>query len=74
MQFTRRFFANTFPKEQLTRQGPVREWLTVTESFIKNTMVLPLTQQFHPVYVAAAYLAFVKQQLTQVKAQKEAIT
>ena len=55
------------------RQGPVKEWETVTEHFIKNTVVLPLTQDFHPVYVAAAYLAFTKEKLHLLKAQKEAM-
>ncbi len=73
LQFVHRFFANTFAEGQRNK-GPVKEWLTVTERYINNTLVLPMTQSFQPVYVAAAYLALTKQNLHLAKAQKEALS
>lgn len=58
-----RFFECAFSPEQNTH-GPIKEWKALAEEFILNTTFLPLSHQFHSVYLAAAYLNWTKQYLT----------
>ena len=56
-----RFFEIAFPQEQLQSETPILTWKNMTEDFVRNLTVLPLSNQFNHVYLAAAYLAFTKQ-------------
>jgi len=58
VKFVRRFFEAAFPSATYTHpSSPVHGWKSFTERFILNTTIFPLSQDFHPVYLAAAYLA-----------------
>ena len=57
LTYVQRFFDCAFSPEQQNRVGgPIRTWKEQTETFAINLAVIPLSQQFHPVYIAAAYL------------------
>ena len=62
LTFVRRFFESAFaPEVRLKAGSAVWNWQNFTERFIRNTTIFPLSQHFHPVYQAAAYLAYSRQ-------------
>ena len=63
MAYVERFFAYAFSPELRQVDGPLKTWYTFTQSYIRNTTIFPLSQDFHPVYIAAAYLSVSKQVL-----------
>ena len=57
LNYVRRFFESAFsPSVRCDTTGPIAHWQSFTERFIRNTTIFPLSQQFHPVYLAAGYL------------------
>lgn len=68
--YVRRFFEAAFAPEQ--RRAPlVRKWQEETETFVVNTFIFPLSQEIHPVYLAAAYLNTMKSDLQRQAAAAE---
>ena len=58
LTYVRRFFESAFaPASLLEGASPVAHWKSFTERFIRNTTIFPMSQHFHPVYLAAGYLA-----------------
>ena len=58
LTFVRRFFESAFAPASLKEgASPLAHWQSFTERFIRNTTIFPMSQQFHPVYLAAGYLA-----------------
>ena len=60
-----RFFANTFSVKQMRTNPALAQWRTETEQIIQNTSFIPLSLQFHPVLIAAAYLSWSRQHILQ---------
>lgn len=61
LKFVQRFFESAFsPAERAQPDGPIRKWQEFTECVIKNTTFFPLSREFHPVYIAAAYLTWTR--------------
>ena len=63
-----RFFEGSFSPCQ-RRHSSIRQWQEDTESYAKNTLILPLGLWINPVYLAAAYLDWTKKNM--VKLQHE---
>lgn len=62
LTFVQRFFECAFsPAERAAPEGPVKKWEEFTVCVIVNTPFFPLSREFHPVYIAAAYLAWTRQ-------------
>lgn len=62
LTFVQRFFESAFaPAERAAPDGPIKKWEEFTICVIVNTPFFPLSHEFHPVYIAAAYLAWTKQ-------------
>jgi len=57
--YVQRFFANTFTLQQLCEE-PIARWRREAELIITNTSFIPLSLWFHPVHLAAAYLAWTR--------------
>lgn len=59
-----RFFESAFaPHMRQPGAGPIAHWQNFTERFIKNTTIFPLSQQYHPIYIAAGYLEVARKYL-----------
>ena len=65
LKYVRRFFESAFGLSKLNppESGLIAHWSNFTERFIKNTIIFPLSRRYHPVYIAAGYLAFSKSYL-----------
>ena len=61
--YIERFFASAFSQDQRAKSGYLKRWFEETAAFLKNTAVFPLGQAFHPVYLAAAYLKWTKENM-----------
>ena len=64
LTFVQRFFECAFaPAERAAPDSAIKKWEDFTRVVVLNTRVFPLSRQFHPVYVAAAYLAWTRQMM-----------
>lgn len=62
LAFMDQFFKYTFSAAQL-REAPISQWMSDCKQTIVNLTFIPLTLWFHPVLVAAAFLAWSRQNL-----------
>lgn len=60
-----RFFSNTFSMKQMRNNSSLDRWRTETELLIQNTSFIPLSLSFHPVLIAATFLAWTREQMLQ---------
>ena len=68
LEYVQRFFNRSFSPSQ-RQHSSIRQWQEETESYAKNTLILPLGLWINPVYLAAAYLDWTKKNM--VKLQHE---
>jgi len=69
-----RFFEGAFsPADRAQPDGPIKKWEEFTECVILNTRVFPLSREFHPVYIAAAYLTWTRNILNSAAAACTAV-
>ena len=73
LTFVQRFFECAFsPAERKAPDSQIKKWEDFTICVIQNTTIFPLGRQFHPVYVAAAYLTWTRQAMnTQAALQQQ---
>lgn len=60
LEFVRSFFEHSFSLAQQSTCA-ITQWRTTAEELTTNMAMFPFTLHFHPVYLAAAFLAWAKQ-------------
>ena len=70
LEYVKRFFEHAFSLSQLSTSA-ISQWKQQVEELTSNMAMLPFSLHFHPVYLAAAFLAWTRQNQNQLNNTNE---